>query len=338
MTTAIDLSVCIPVYNCGEFLSDALDSILAQCGPGVEVIVYDGGSTDMTPEVMRSHARPGLHYHRAATRGGIDADLASCVSLARGEYCWLFSGDDVMRPGAMAAAFEQISSGADVMVCRHTLCDLKMRGRREYAVLLPVSEPLSVDMGDRLQRHAWFARAATSEAFFSFLSGLIVRRSTWHRGHLEPAFVGSCWAHVVRLLALVPDGLKVAYVPQIWLDQRGENDSFAAAGMVNRFRIAIEGFHAIGDALFGHDSAEAFHMRRVLRFEFKLEMFLVAKILCHDQPNRESRELLDQLFAKLHCDSSIRQLPVLAGYWLTPVWLARALRGAARRVRGRFNH
>ena len=46
----IILSVCIPVYNCGKFLTEALESILSQAHDAIEVVVYDGGSTDDTAQ------------------------------------------------------------------------------------------------------------------------------------------------------------------------------------------------------------------------------------------------------------------------------------------------
>src|SRR5262245_15429582 len=127
----------MPVYNCGAYLGQALDSILPQTTDDVEVVVYDGGSTDDTPQVVaryRKHA-PRLRYHRAASRGGIDADLSSCVALAGGAYCWLFSGDDVMRQGALARAQETIRSGRDVYICQHTECDIDMVYRNDHPVL-----------------------------------------------------------------------------------------------------------------------------------------------------------------------------------------------------------
>ena len=82
----IRVSVCIPVYNCAEYLPAALDSILDQAGDDVEVVVFDGGSTDGTPELMQGYASCSrVRYHRAAARGGIDADMAHTVARASGE-------------------------------------------------------------------------------------------------------------------------------------------------------------------------------------------------------------------------------------------------------------
>ena len=69
---SLEISICIPVYNCADFLGQALDSILSQTDEHVEVIVYDGGSTDETYTLMESYtsAWPNLHYHRGPHRGG----------------------------------------------------------------------------------------------------------------------------------------------------------------------------------------------------------------------------------------------------------------------------
>jgi abequosyltransferase len=329
----IRISVCIPVYNCAAFLPAALESILDQVDESVEVVVFDGGSTDETPQLMEAYSRRrGVHYHRAASRGGIDADMATCVSHAVGDYCWLFSGDDVMRPGALRRAAEWLAGEPDAVLCRHTICDIGMRHLFEHRVLF-TTDPVHADFADAQQRLAWFRSAASTEAFFSFMSGIIVRRQTWNRGRMHDEFARSCWAHVVRLLALGPQGLRLIHVPEIWLDQRGENDSFVGAGVVNRYRIAIEGYQRIATYLYGSASEEAFHIRRVLRLEFTLRMFLNAKVLCREDPARESRQLLDVLYAQLHIDHSPRSRWLLALYGLIPGWMAALMRQGVRALR-----
>lgn len=329
----IVLSICIPVYNCGEFLPEALDSIIAQDDPRVEIIVYDGASTDNTASLMQGYLlRPRVKYLRGRVRGGIDADLVICVSHATGEFCWLFSGDDVMREGALAQALKWIQSGSDVVLCRHTICDIKMRYMFLHNVLIPAALTTK-ELRDPAQRHKWFAHAATTEAFFSFLSGIVVRKQTWDRGQNHSDFLGSCWAHVVRLLALADEGLCVTYVPEIWLDQRGQNDSFLHAGLVNRYRIAIEGYHKIAANLFGPASVEAFHIRRVLRNEFTLRMFLNAKVQCRENPEAESRALLDALYDRLHMDRTLESRCQLWIYRATPAWFAAMLRWSVRALR-----
>src|ERR1700678_404910 len=113
------LSICIPTYNFGPFIGQTLESILPQLEEGVEVVVLDGGSTDETTAVVESlqERHPGLRYQRREERGGIDRDMARTVDLARGEYCWLFCADDVMKPGAIRRMLGNLESGCDLHLC-----------------------------------------------------------------------------------------------------------------------------------------------------------------------------------------------------------------------------
>jgi abequosyltransferase len=332
--TAVDLSICMPVYNCAEFVGDALASILGQLPPGVEIVVYDGGSTDDTASVVSRIAATSsaVRYHRATTRGGIDADLAACVGLARGRYCWLFSGDDVMRPAALSRALERIQGNRDVYVCEHTLCDRSMRRLSAYPVMAP-NAALDADLRDPDSRRQWFARALNTEAFFSFMSSIIVRRTRWQAGRLLAEFDGSCWAHVARLFDLASAGLDVSYVAEVWLDKRGGNDSFSSSGVVARYSLAIDGFDRLSKSFFPADGAEAFHIRRVLRNEFGARALLEGKLLCAEQPERESRERLDRLIDVIYRDRTAGCALVRWVYRLTPLWTLRVARAAIRRLR-----
>lgn len=63
----------------------------------------DGGSTDDTAYIVAQRQRdfPQINYYRQNFRGGIDKDIAKVISLAHGDYCWLFSADDIMMLGAV---------------------------------------------------------------------------------------------------------------------------------------------------------------------------------------------------------------------------------------------
>ena len=321
----IKLSICIPIYNCAEFVGQALDSILSQTEDGIEVVVYDGGSTDGTSDLMKQYTEmwANLHYHRGASRGGIDADMATCVGFAQGEYCWLFSGDDVMRPGAIERCFEWIKQKQDIYICKHTICNKEMAIFHEHPVLSP-DQSFKADFANLDERLEWFRRAVTTEAFFSFISGMIVRREKWESGVLPIEFNRSCWGHVARFFGLITvSGLKVCYVGEVWLDQRGENDSFLDQGLVNRYRIGVEGYHRLADNFFGHESTEALHIRRVVRIEFSLKVLASVKIHSMKYPLIESRLELDRLVRMAYCDNFLVVKIKRFVYFATPYWFLR---------------
>lgn len=327
----IRLSVCIPVYNFAAFLGATLDSILPQVVSGVEVLVLDGGSVDRTPELMRERTscEPCLRYVRFEKRGGIDADIAKCVELAHGDYCWLFSGDDIMRPGALASVLDWIRSEEDVYLGRHTICDRDMRYLFDYAIFTD-ARGRTVDLADPRSRIAYLANALNTEAIFSFMSGQVIRRETW-KAVPEPAqFMRSCWGLAARLLSASETRLRVCCVNEIWLDKRGGNDSFMDRGLVNRLRIAIEGFTSIATAYFGADSSEAAEIRRMLRNEVTFKAVIYTRSLTDDNPGLESRAVLDRLVAAIYSDPGLRNLLVRVLYRHTPASLLRIARAVYR--------
>jgi len=313
------LSVCIPIYNFAKFIPETLDSILGQDGgDDVQIVILDGASTDNTAEILAGYERkhPNIKYVRQPQKGGIDRDMAKSVEPATGDYCWLFSGDDIMRPGALRRVLNEIQSGHDLYLCKHMEY---IADREEWIEWPTVDAPDGAvfELSDERTRHEYFIRAANTEAFFSFIGGLIVRREKWNSVPLNEEFVGSCWAHAARLFQLMRSGLSVKCLSGALLDRRPDNDSFAAGGMVNRYRLAIEGFHKIADHFFGHGSVEAFQVRRVIRVEFHPLAMLLGKFMCSVNPAGESRAMMDRLMRTAYCDLTLANLRAKFAYATT---------------------
>jgi abequosyltransferase len=323
----IALSICIPTYNFGNFIGDTLKSIICQAAEGVEIVVLDGASTDNTPDVVRQFQAecPNLKYHRFNKKGGIDRDMAKSVELANGEYCWLFSSDDVMRPGSIAKILTQIKHGHDLYLCKHTHCTFDMKYLREHPVLKADKE-VEFNLTKRSDRERYFKLAITTEAFFSFLGGIIIKKSKWDSVPINETFVGSCWGHAARIFELIQKGLTIKYIPESLLDRRGDNDSFADRGVANRYRIAIDGYHKIGDIIFGHNSFEAYHIRRVIRYEFNMQTFLEAKLSCWVNSSFEDKRILDELFRKAYNDRLLLDFIRYPVYYYSPDWLLYAVK------------
>lgn len=100
------LAIVIPAYK-PWFLEAALESIAAQEGGGFRVYVGDDASPhDLEPIVERFRDRIDLVYRRFEENlGGKDlaAQWERCIALSDEPWIWLFSDDDVMGPGCVAA-------------------------------------------------------------------------------------------------------------------------------------------------------------------------------------------------------------------------------------------
>ena len=317
-----DLSICIPTYNFGHLIGETLDTIIPQLTGEVEIVVVDGAATDATTNVVQRYINLDgrLRYFRLEAKGGIDVDMAQAVSLTKGRYCWLFSADDYMKAGAVTRVLQEIKSNPGVMVCRHWNCNYDMTPINEHPVLRDQKDA-TYNLANSYERLAYFRAALSSEAFFSFMSGLVISRHLWDMAPLRKEFIGSCWAHSARLMELMSNGFTVKYLSDSYILRRGDNDSFMDQGVVNRYRIAIEGYHRIAEHFFGADSEEAFHMRRVIRQELPLRYFIYAKYMTRRNPDRESIDLLDEIAEAHFSDRSLRNTVSYLTFRLLPAFV-----------------
>jgi abequosyltransferase len=320
------LSICIPTYNFGQFIGETLASIERQYTREIEVIVLDGASTDNTTEVVAKFraSMPGLTYYRLDAKGGIDADMAKSVALAKAPYCWLFSADDVMELGALDRVLAELESQCDIYLCGLTICTIDMKPMHRHPVL-SIAGDSEFELSDEKERHSYFRKAETSTAFFSYMSSLVIRRDRWEAATAPQEFTGSCWSHVARIFGIIPQGLRVRYLAESYLSNRSGNDSFLDRGIVNRIGIAVNGYWRLGDKYFGPTSEEARHIRRVVRNEYTLRHLLSAKWSTRASHLRAEEQALDVLVSKLYQDRTLKNRALHLAYRRTPLRLGRAI-------------
>jgi glycosyltransferase involved in cell wall biosynthesis len=88
------LSVCIPTYNGSDYLLMCLESVLAQQGVDLQVIVGDDASTDATVALANSIDHPALEVHSFPERLGLAGNWNRTCALADGDYFSLVGQDD----------------------------------------------------------------------------------------------------------------------------------------------------------------------------------------------------------------------------------------------------
>lgn len=94
------VSVIIPTYNRADLLRGAVDSVLAQTYPNIEVIVVDNGSTDSTAEIMRSYSHDArVQYIYQEGSGNPVSPRNLGVSQCRGQWIAFLDSDDEWLPG-----------------------------------------------------------------------------------------------------------------------------------------------------------------------------------------------------------------------------------------------
>ena len=100
------LSVLVPVYNVRDYLTECIESVLAQAPDdgGVEVLLLDDCSTDDSSAViaqLQSRWPGRLSVLRHARNSGLSAARNTLMDAAKGRYLWFLDSDDKLLPGAI---------------------------------------------------------------------------------------------------------------------------------------------------------------------------------------------------------------------------------------------
>ena len=109
------VSVIMPSYNTSQFIRQAIDSVLGQDYPSIELIIVDDGSTDNTVSIVRDlclHDKR-LKLHVQNNQGAAVARNQG-ISIARGEFVAFIDSDDFWLPGKISAQVRHLESNPDI--------------------------------------------------------------------------------------------------------------------------------------------------------------------------------------------------------------------------------
>jgi glycosyltransferase involved in cell wall biosynthesis len=92
------ISIVITCYNLGEYLAEAVDSVLGQTRQDFEIVVVDDGSTDAaTVEILSTFSRPKTRLLRAP-HAGLAAARNLGIASTSGDYLCALNADDRLAP------------------------------------------------------------------------------------------------------------------------------------------------------------------------------------------------------------------------------------------------
>ena len=99
---SIDLSIVIPVYNCENFISDCIDSILNQKTKyNVQVIIINDGSTDSTEQILMKYQDvESVIIHTQKNKGFSGARNVG-INKSIGKYIMFVDADDYLLEGSI---------------------------------------------------------------------------------------------------------------------------------------------------------------------------------------------------------------------------------------------
>lgn len=119
MSHPISISIIIPIFNNGIYLSKCIDSILAQSFNNFEIILINDGSTDNSGILIEEYSSRDsrvIGIHRP--NRGVSAARNLGIEKARGEFILFVDGDDYLADGNILKNFYETSKCQNLDILR----------------------------------------------------------------------------------------------------------------------------------------------------------------------------------------------------------------------------
>lgn len=131
------VSVCIPVYNGAEHISETIESVLSQTYAILEIIVLDNNSKDQTNAIVSQYAQHDerIKLYKNDQTVEMGDNWNNCVDYATGDYIMLLSADDLLLPDFIDTALHTFSEKEiDAFSSNHILFNQQMQRERRVTI------------------------------------------------------------------------------------------------------------------------------------------------------------------------------------------------------------
>ena len=174
------ISVILPCYNAGAYLSACLDSLLAQSMRDFEVVFVDDGSRDDSLVLARRYAERDARIHVLSQENqGVSAARNLGLAHARGEWITFVDGDDLLPPDAFETLLSGAAEDVDMVVCPHETFDETGRVR----AIWPETRWYRGSAAHK--RRAAALRLIEGDSVLNIMCGKLIRREMIERERLR---------------------------------------------------------------------------------------------------------------------------------------------------------
>ena len=216
------VSVVMSVYNEERHVEEAIRSILDQTFKDFEFIVVDDGSTDKTPQILRSFSDPRLKIIRQRNMGLTKA-LNRGISLAEGEYIARMDADDVSLPERLERQVKFLDENPEVGIVGTAYYEIDAEGRILGRERFPTRDE---DLRKVLIRYNPF-----------FHASVMIRRTVFEKvGLYDESFP---YAQDYELWFRVARHFKLANLPEFLMMRRYEMKNISVALERQQIKCAV---------------------------------------------------------------------------------------------------
>ena len=248
------LTICIPTYNYGEYISETLSSLIKQIDNTIEVIIGDSASTDNTKAIVDNFIKKNrnIKYYNFQKKSGIDIDISKTVEKASGKYCWLLSSDDIVVANGVNKILQAIKDRPNVIIANRIICNKDMVPIKKNVSWLNKNMKDSIfDFNEIDSLNNYLKSLNSIGGLFSYMSVLIFKKKDWITVDNEKKYIFKCYSHAYNLFQILKlKNSKLKYLSSNIIMFRGFNDSFATDGYINRILIDLNGYKLLQEHLF----------------------------------------------------------------------------------------
>ncbi len=147
------ISVVIPAYNAGKYVSRAIDSALAQSQPADEIIVIDDGSKDDTAEVIARYESKIKYIYQDNTGASVARNTG--IKAAKSEWIAFLDADDEWLPQKLEWQIEHIKRNPDLVWTTGNLINCVCRKNRRAPHIEPAEARKLLSGKEYLDDYFW---------------------------------------------------------------------------------------------------------------------------------------------------------------------------------------
>lgn len=169
------VSIGMPVYNGGQFLRQAIDSILAQTFTDFELIISDNASTDSTLEICREYAArdPRIRLVANPVNQGAAWNHAHVVELAKADYFTWAHSDDHRAPTNIERCFAELDRAPSSVIVALTQGIIIDENEKPTDIKIPSMDIRQVQPSKRL--HCAIQNAVWCNVIFGLMRTSVLR-------------------------------------------------------------------------------------------------------------------------------------------------------------------
>jgi glycosyltransferase involved in cell wall biosynthesis len=117
MNIPVKISVIMSVYNGGEYLKEAIDSILNQTFSNFEFLIVNDASIDSTSTILSQYSDPRIRVIDNESNKGLTYSLNLMLDQSRGNYIGRMDADDIALPKRLEIQYKFMEMHLETGIC-----------------------------------------------------------------------------------------------------------------------------------------------------------------------------------------------------------------------------